>query len=136
MPRLSLILACAAGAALTACSDPLASSAQRLAGSWTWVSAYGGIGGYGITPESAGYTEELHFLPHGGFLGVVETYRDDTLYARQRYRLRNRDFGHGEQLVIEYDDRLEHFVQFVADTALILIDLCVDCYRYTYTRVP
>jgi hypothetical protein len=135
LPRFAVILACAAGAALTACSDTLASSAQRLAGSWTWVHTYGGIIGHVITPASAGYTERLRFTEDMWWFGTVESYRDDTLIVRRRYQLRLRDFGHGERLVIQYEGHGDQFVKFAGDT-LMLLDRCDDCYQYTYIRSP
>ena len=132
MVRFAVVLACAS---LTACSDTLGTSAQRLAGSWTWVSSFGGLGGRGITPESAGYTERLVFLPFMGFSGVVERYRDSTVQLRRRYRLRHRDEGHGEQLMIEYEGGGAQFLQFHGDT-LTLIDYCIDCYDHRYVRGP
>jgi hypothetical protein len=124
---------------VAACSSPLIPTAERLYGSWTWVTSCGGITGQCLTPSSVGYTQRLELRRDG----IADLYRDDTLYLRRRFRLDSRESTGGREVVIQYADiGSNHFGRYLAQAVrfegldLILSDGCCDLYDDRYTPTP
>ena len=122
-----LVVVAAAG-----CSDPVApTTAELLAGSWTWVESTGGIAGGTRTPASTGETMSLRFLGTDS----VELTRNGVLEGATTYRLLSSDDG--GTTVIEYAEPLFGFdsqALTVGDDVLVLIDDCCDGFAYRFER--
>ncbi len=100
----------------------------ELTGSWEWVISVGGIAGTTLTPSSLGFSESLVF----GHDWTFQHYRADTLIVESQYSVTE-----GDDLIIRYERSMfpfdEQAVIELSDT-LVLEDLCLDCFRRTFTR--
>lgn len=100
-------------------------------GQWDWASSCGGIGGWCITPETAGYAARLVF----GRTGDFEVLADDTLRAAGTFSITKED----SRPVIHYDvargewsDR--HWISLNGGDTLELDDGCCDMYVHRFVR--
>ena len=104
-----------------------------LYGRWRWVRAFGGIAAMERTPQTAGYTQTNIY----GTDGIFEMLRDSVLQVRTPYTVRmekSPPFPAGP--VIYYADRamIPQLISSVTGDSLKLIDLCMDCYEWTFAR--
>lgn len=122
-------------------SAPRGPDAERLFGTWRWVSSMGGIAGRPITPDVQGYSIRYRFQPSG----VLEVVRDDTVTDRTRFRIGQRSElgGAPPRTVVRYDKPVnvlppplpEQYLRFQGADTLILGDTCADCFEHTFVRV-
>lgn len=104
-------------------------------GNWNWVESVGGFAGRTMTPKSEGFTLRLVFK----FDNRSEFYRNDTLSASTKFTISRQVIGSDSVKVISYENNpymyKSQYITVVHNDTLILQDLCMDCYRHTFTRI-
>jgi hypothetical protein len=144
MPTLSLarfILLVLTFTAAGCASAPRGPDAERLFGTWRWVSSIGGIAGRPTTPDLQGYSVRYRFQANG----ILEVVRDDSVTDRTRFRIGQRSElgGAPRRTVLRYDKPVnvmppplaEQYLRFQSPDTLVLGDTCADCFEHTFVRV-
>jgi hypothetical protein len=106
---------------------------RPLHGVWRWVRSFGGIAPMERTPQTAGYTQTNIYRSDG----IFELLRDGVLQMRTPYTVRfEKASSFPEGLVIRYDDSglMPQLILSVTRDSLKLMDLCMDCYEWTFVR--
>lgn len=100
-----------------------------ITGQWQWLYSTGGIGGWTISPDSAGYGPRRLVFGSGY---TFASYHADTLRARGAYVWSR----HDEISYHTADDyyQIPQRVRFIGRDTLVLLDRCADCFRHVYRR--
>ncbi len=115
---------------LTGCSLLSTEESNRLTGSWDWLYSQGGFGGWTLTPESEGYSQQLTFF---GNRFYVKT-RNDTLFKQGTYSLSKIEFDGKKRRAITFESKVNQAVVLQQNDTLRLFENCADCYLHVYVR--
>ena len=104
---------------------------DQIQGEWVWLKSVGGIGGWTLTPESENITRKLIITDN-----IYREYVNDSLVYEKKFVS-----GISEDKLIDTDVR--KYIQFesgeklatkIKDSDLELIEQCIDCFKYYYTK--
>ena len=106
---------------------------RPLYGVWRWVRSIGGITGMERTPQTEGYAQTHIYRSDS----IFEMLRDSVLQIRTPYTVRIEQvpsFPAGA--VIRYGDpgQMAQLIESVTPDTLKLMDLCIDCFEWTFVR--
>jgi len=107
---------------------------RLLHGVWRWVRSFGGIAPMERTPQTVGYTQTNIYRSDG----IFEMLRDSVLQVRTPYTVRfEKVSSFPAGFVIRYEDSglIPQLILSVTRDSLKLMDLCMDCYEWTFVRV-
>ena len=106
--------------------------ADRLEGSWRWVSSSGGFAGNRITPATAGFNVQFRFSGN-----QVTVLRNDSIRGTSTYTLRGDDITYQPAIsVFNFDGSVDtqRLLPLAGDT-ISLNDPCCDRYSHRFVRV-
>jgi hypothetical protein len=101
---------------------------------WRWVRSFGGIAPMERTPQTVGYEQTNIYRSDG----IFELLRDSLLQVRTPYTVKlDQVPGFPAGLVVRYGDSglIPQLIISVTRDSLKLMDLCMDCYEWTFARV-
>lgn len=107
---------------------------RPLAFAWRWVRATGGIAGMVRTPETEGYNQTNIYRTDR----IFEMYHDSTLVVRTPYSVRFEQlppFPGGFVIHYRDTDMIPQLIVRLTPDSLTLMDMCIDCFEWTFARV-
>ncbi|MEZ2334215.1 hypothetical protein AB6735_01220 [Mucilaginibacter sp. RCC_168] len=116
----------------SSCKKDKLPTSTSVMGQWRWVKSTGGIGGFTITPQSAGFTQRYQFNDDSTF----RFYRKDTVAMQGKFSIiRNYKYGGTTIDVFKTGNRFDQSLLIRNDT-LYLYDISIsDGYNNTYVRI-
>ncbi|MEZ4912359.1 MAG: hypothetical protein R2774_16035 [Saprospiraceae bacterium] len=103
---------------------------ECLVGKWRWVSSYGGIGGWTITPQDVGYDRILVISDTS-----YQEFIADTIYFQSKYSIEmvtNQTFC-TDSIYINVESHFG-FCFTASQDSLLLREQCFDCFDHVYIR--